>query len=65
MARAKRVEAVLPAAPRPKVSRCFRCDGTGFLCDICGEAPDACRCEQDGLGVPSQSACEDCAGTGK
>jgi hypothetical protein len=26
---------------------CFRCDGTGELCDVCGEAMDACLCEED------------------
>lgn len=23
---------------------CFRCDGHGVLCDVCGESPDACQC---------------------
>ncbi len=23
---------------------CFRCDGSGTICDVCGEAPEACHC---------------------
>lgn len=30
---------------------CFRCDGAGELCDVCGESPDACIClEEDSEG---------------
>ncbi len=46
-------------------SSCFRCDGTGQLCDTCGESPNACSCERDGLGVPSFSSCADCGGNGR
>jgi hypothetical protein len=45
---------------RPRESQCFRCDGTGLLCDDCGES-QAVGC---GCGA-SFSACEDCGGTGK
>lgn len=41
-------------------SRCFRCDGHGFICDICGESEVACKCEE-----PTFSDCSDCGGTGK
>jgi hypothetical protein len=41
--------------------RCFRCDGTGEICDVCGEAPGACRCGEDA----SYSPCDSCKGTGR
>jgi hypothetical protein len=47
-----------------KVTECFRCDGTGKICDVCGESPLACECDEcDGGCVASD--CEDCGGTGK
>lgn len=26
---------------------CFRCDGTGVVCNICGESEVACGCEPE------------------
>lgn len=40
--------------------RCFRCDGTGLICDICGESEAACNCLNEGED-PTYSDCEDCA----
>lgn len=54
-----------PALPRPSQYQCFRCDGTGRLCDICGESPKACCCEKDGIGDPTYSDCQDCGGKGR
>lgn len=42
-------------------TKCFRCDGTGQICDECGESEAACQCEGD----HDFSDCEDCGGTGK
>ncbi len=28
---------------------CSICDGTGELCNICGESPNACECSEDEL----------------
>ena len=47
-----------------KKSRCFRCDGTGLICDICGESEAACGCLNSGSS-PSFSDCSDCEGTGE
>jgi hypothetical protein len=47
-----------------KPTKCFRCDGTGQICDICGESEAACRCLEDGE-EPTFSPCEDCHGTGE
>jgi len=41
--------------------RCFRCDGTGELCRVCGETEKACLCD----GAFALMECEDCNGTGK
>lgn len=54
-----KIKAALPPE-RPRPSRCFRCDGTGRLCDICGESPTACRCSP-----PTFSDCQDCGGHGR
>ena len=26
---------------------CFECNGTGEMCDVCGEAIDACGCDEE------------------
>jgi hypothetical protein len=52
---------VAPVAP----ASCFRCDGTGKLCNLCGEAPQACRCEKNGEEDHEWYDCDDCGGTGK
>jgi hypothetical protein len=46
------------------VKKCFLCDGTGLICDICGESEAACECEENG-DEPTYSECEDCGGTGE
>ena len=42
-------------------NKCFRCDGTGELCNICGESDLACQCEDGFDGYD----CEDCNGSGE
>ena len=42
-------------------NKCFRCDGSGEICNICGESLGACQCG-DGQEV---DMCPDCNGTGK
>lgn len=37
--------------------RCFQCDGTGQMCNVCGESEAACRCT-DNTYYPCD-ACED------
>jgi hypothetical protein len=27
--------------------KCFRCDGTGLVCDHCGESETACHCDEE------------------
>lgn len=41
---------------------CFECDGTGSMCNTCGEASDVCdgSCEEDA----ELSDCMCCDGTG-
>jgi hypothetical protein len=41
--------------------RCFRCNGSGRQCNVCGESLGACECE-DG---PEEVECPDCKGKGK
>ena len=36
---------------------CFRCDGTGLICDRCGESEAACSCEDDEEPVESEGSC--------
>jgi hypothetical protein len=53
---------------KPKETNCFRCDGTGELCNGCGESAahcvDSCPDEDNGLAVGFYE-CPDCKGTGK
>jgi hypothetical protein len=40
---------------------CLTCDGTGFVCDICGESEAACECmESKDEARPTYSDCPDC-----
>lgn len=39
---------------------CFICDGTGLMCDVCGESEAVCQCDDETM----KSPCEDCEGTG-
>lgn len=41
--------------------RCFTCDGTGAICDVCGESEAACGCPEE---EKSPNDCQDCKGTG-
>lgn len=41
---------------------CFTCNGTGVMCDFCGEASDACHCDDDGDSEVRD--CDECLGTG-
>ena len=43
------------------MTECFRCDGSGEICDECGETEVICPC---GAGFQS-GECPDCGGTGK
>jgi hypothetical protein len=42
---------------------CFRCDGTGEICNVCGESRAACKCNFK-IGEEDYGPCEDCAGEG-
>ena len=39
---------------------CFMCNGTGMMCDICGEAENVCDCGEEA----APADCPDCEGTG-
>jgi hypothetical protein len=41
--------------------RCFRCDGTGSVCNTCGESEAACQCYGGEMDLRD---CPDCDGTG-
>jgi hypothetical protein len=47
-----------------KSTECFRCDGTGLLCNFCGES-SAVHCDCSVEGEEDFFECEDCGGTGK
>ena len=38
----------------------FTCDGTGQICNTCGESEEACGCEEPDLGK-----CDECDGAGR
>ena len=40
---------------------CFLCDGTGQMCDVCGESMRVCGCDES---ESSSSACSACGGKG-
>lgn len=42
----------------------FTCDGTGEMCDRCGESPEACGCADDGE-EPDFVKCVECGGAGR
>ena len=45
-----------------KAQGCFRCDGTGEICNVCGESARACGCDE----IDQQLIdCSDCKGSGK
>ena len=41
---------------------CFDCNGTGQMCDVCGEAENACHCDD---GEQALSDCQVCGGDGE
>ena len=45
-----------------KKTKCQRCDGTGEICNTCGESEPACGCDDDDADI---CQCPDCKGTGK
>ena len=51
---------------KPKETTCFRCDGTGQLCEGCGESESICDglCDEE-VAAFSHYDCPDCNGTGK
>lgn len=49
------------AQTEPSYRNCFGCNGSGWICDVCGEAVP-CACEEEEL--RGQSPCPDCAATG-
>jgi len=42
-------------------SKCFTCDGTGEMCDCCGESTAVCECRDDGI---LTTTCPACKGSG-
>jgi hypothetical protein len=40
---------------RLRARGCFRCDGSGLICNICGESAQACRCDEENF-----AECPDC-----
>jgi hypothetical protein len=46
--------------PVPRNTTCFRCDGSGKICNRCGEASGACECGDFALEM-----CAECKGTGE
>ncbi len=53
-------------------SRCFLCDGTGKMCNICGESKLACSCTPGEVeeylaknGGEQFADCPDCEGLGE
>ena len=50
-----------------KTRPCFICNGTGEMCDVCGEAENTCLCdthEREAGNPQTFSPCEFCDGTG-
>lgn len=45
-----------------KIKRHYDCDGTGKVCDNCGESEESCGCDDDDQDPVN---CEGCDGTGR
>lgn len=43
---------------------CFECNGTGQKCPVCGEASNACQCDDKYEAEGSFEKCENCKGDG-
>lgn len=41
--------------------KCFFCNGTGLMCNVCGEAEGVCSCPDDEQDLVD---CSDCKGSG-
>lgn len=51
-----------PVLSPPEIKQqrsCFFCDGSGQMCNICGEADGACECDDYDM-----RDCDDCGGNG-
>ena len=63
----------MPIEEPPTKQQCFSCDGTGEMCAICGESPNACICstqeiqefEKENNREGHWDNCDDCLGTGE
>lgn len=53
-----------PMDVKKAITQCFRCDGTGEICNTCGES-SAINCRCGGEEGPDIGDCPDCKGTGK
>jgi hypothetical protein len=42
--------------------KCSICNGTGLVCDVCGEPAAVCECDMEE--GPTLNDCENCSGTG-
>lgn len=51
-----------PEPTKPPQRRCFVCNGTGYMCNVCGEAENACHCDEGK--PPDTRPCDDCDGSG-
>jgi hypothetical protein len=61
---AKKKKAPEPAPEPEKTGQrrpCFSCDGTGNMCDECGESEAVCECEEEDK---QTSPCSECNGHG-
>lgn len=52
-------------AEKSQAKACFICNGTGSICDRCGEAQNACGCGAEADDAGEFSDCKDCNGTGR
>lgn len=58
-----------PAEPEKEQADCCRCDGTGQLCNECGESAAVCTsagcgCDTDSEDEAGYYDCDECKGTG-
>lgn len=54
---AKKTTAKISGPPEKRA--CFQCDGTGQMCNICGESESACECDEEDF-----FTCPNCKGSG-
>ncbi len=53
-------EKIIGVVPIMVEKPCFVCDGTGTMCNICGESQSVCDCDEE-----NTYQCENCNGTGR